>query len=123
MSNGGNQNPKPAPISGQFKPGQSGNPGGRPIGARVKLQGKFINALADDFEMYGVTAIKEAREKDPVGYIKTIASMMPKQIEQTQPLDDLTDGELLAGIALLRARLAGGAGAGEQSPPESTQVN
>lgn len=96
----------------KWKPGESGNPGGRPVGARTRLTGKFLNALADDFDEHGVKAIRAAREQDPMGYIKAIGALMPKQIEQTQPLDDLTDAELTAGIALLRSRLAGGAGAG-----------
>jgi hypothetical protein len=106
-----------------FVPGQSGNPGGKPKAARNRLQGAFLNALADDFDTNGKQAIEAAREKDPVGYIKAIASLMPKQVEQSQPLDDLTDAELTAGIALLRARLSGTAGAGSGAPGQSTSVN
>ena len=113
----------PPPKDTRFKPGVSGNPGGRPVGTRLKLQGKFINALADDFELYGKEAIERARTEDPMGYVKTIASMMPKQVEETKPLEDLTDGELVAGIALLRARLTSGAGEGIEPTPGSTQVN
>jgi hypothetical protein len=96
-----------------WQPGESPNPGGKPKGSRNRLQGAFLNALADDFDAHGKKAIVEAREKDPMGYVKAIAALMPKQVEQSQPLDDLTDAELTAGIALLRARLTGGAGTGE----------
>lgn len=96
-----------------WKPGESPNPGGKPKGARNRLQAAFLNALADDFDVHGKKAIVEAREKDPMGYVKAVAALMPKQVEQSQPLDDLTDAELTAGIALLRARLTGGAGEGE----------
>lgn len=113
----------PGQAATQFKPGTSGNPGGKPMGARNRLTAHFLNALADDFEKHGVSAIQAAREDDPMGYVKAIGALMPKQIEQTQPLDDLTDGELLAGIALLRARLAGGAGAGEQPPSEPAKAH
>ncbi len=98
--------------AGQFKPGQSGNPGGRPNGARHRLTTGFLYALADDFEKHGAKAITNARNEDPMGYVKVCASLMPKQIEQTAPLDDLNDTELLAAIALLRSRLTGDAGAG-----------
>lgn len=106
-----------------FQPGQSGNPGGKPKAARNRLQGGFLNALADDFDKHGKKAIAKARTKDPVGYIKAIASLMPKQVEQSQPLDDLTDAELTAGIALLRSRLTGGDGTGAGEAPQSTSVN
>lgn len=100
----------PPPEHSRFTPGESGNPGGKPKGARNRLTAHFLNALADDFEQHGKQAIKDAREDDPMGYVKAIAALMPKQVEQTQPLDDLTDAELLAGIALLRSRLAEPAG-------------
>lgn len=115
--------PNPLANLKPFQPGQSGNPGGKPAGARNRLTAHFLNALADDFEKYGRQAIIDAREKDPMGYVKSIGALMPKQIEQTQPLDDLSDAELIAGIALLRARLTGSAGAGEQSPPEPSQAH
>lgn len=106
-----------------FQAGQSGNPGGKPRHARNRLQGGFLNALADDFDTHGKAAIEAAREKDPVGYIKAIASLMPKQVEQSQPLEDLTDAELVAGIALLRARLSGAAGEGADAQSQSATVN
>lgn len=118
-----NPNPPPPPIETRWKPGESPNPGGKPKGARNRLQGGFLNALADDFDTHGKKAIADAREKDPVGYIKAIASLMPKQVEQSQPLDDLTDAELTAGIALLRSRLSGSAREGTAAPPEPTSVN
>jgi hypothetical protein len=106
-----------------FQPGQSGNPGGKPRHARNRLTNGFLTRLADDFEKNGAEAIVAAREKDPVGYIKAIASLMPKQVEQSQPLDDLTDAELVAGIALLRSRLTGSAGAGAGEAPGPSSVN
>jgi hypothetical protein len=110
------------PVETRFKPGVSGNPGGKPKSSRNRLQGDFMLALANDFAEHGKKAIETARVDDPVGYMKVVASLMPKQMEQTQPLDDLTDAELTAGIALLRSRLAGGTGAGSESPqePQST---
>lgn len=106
-----------------FVPGQSGNPGGKAKNARNRLQNGFLTRLADDFEANGKAAIEAAREKDPVGYIKAIASLMPKQVEQSQPLDDLTDAELTAGIALLRSRLSGGAREGTGEASSSTQAH
>lgn len=111
------------PADKQFAPGQSGNPGGKPKAARNRLQGAFLNALAEDFDTHGKDAIVRAREEDPMGYVKAIAALMPKQVEQSQPLDDLTDAELTAGIALLRARLTGGNGAGTGTAGEPDSLN
>lgn len=104
-------NRKLPPVETRFKPGHTGNPGGVPR-SRDKLSRAFANALAKDFEAHGENAITRARESDPVRYVQIIASLMPKQIEQTRPLEDLSDDELAAAIALLRSRLAEGAGDG-----------
>ena len=104
-----------------FKPGQSGNPGGLAVGTRNRLNASFLNAIADDFKVHGKEAIAAAREKDPMGYVKALCALQPKQIEQTAPLDDLNDAELLAAIALLRSQLTGasGAGTGETGEPST----
>lgn len=96
----------------RFKPGQSGNPGGKPTAARNRIQARFLNTLADDFEEHGAQAIVDCREKDPARYVQIVAALMPKQVEQTQPLEDLNDEQLTAAIGFLRSRLTEGAGAG-----------
>ena len=106
-----------------FKPGESGNPGGKPQGARNRLTAHFLNRLAADFDTHGEKAIQDARENDPIGYIKVVAALLPKEMTLTRPMEDLTDDELLAGIALLRSRLAEGAGAGTGDAQEPQSVN
>jgi Family of unknown function (DUF5681) len=50
---------------GQFQPGQSGNPAGRPKGARNKLSECFLKALADDFDTNGIAVIESVRNDRP----------------------------------------------------------
>lgn len=106
-----------------YPKGVSGNPGGKPKGARDRLNVRFLGTLLNDFEQFGEAAIVAARENDPVSYVKIVASLLPKQIEETKPLDDMEDAELLAAIAFLRTRITGDAGEGTGAPPEPSQAH
>jgi hypothetical protein len=82
-------------IGRPFLPGQSGNPRGRPRGSRHKLSERFLAELCESWEMHGRDALDRAREKDPVGYIRVIVSLVPRQREEVlNPFDDFTDEEL-----------------------------
>ena len=83
-----------------FKPGQSGNPAGRPKGARSKLGEAFIAALHDDFMENGVAAIKTVRSEKPDQYLKVVASLLPKEIK-IETVSELTDEQLDARIRQL----------------------
>src|SRR5262245_2251861 len=62
-----------------FQPGQSGNPKGRPKGARNRLGTQFLEALEADFNKFGPQAIALVREKKPEVYIKVVADLLPKE--------------------------------------------
>lgn len=85
-----------------FRPGQSGNPGGRPVGARNRLQADFLHSLADHFAENGKDAIDRACKKDPLGYIRAVASLMPKQIEAADPFEGIDDTALRALLAVIK---------------------
>ena len=67
----------------EWKPGQSGNPAGRPPGARNKLSEKFCADLLVHWQEHGVEAMDAALAKDPAGYVRVVASMMPKDVKFT----------------------------------------
>lgn len=67
-------------VGRPFKPGQSGNPAGRPKGARSKLGEAFVDALLNDWQTNGVQAIIDMREDRPGDYVKVVASLLPKEI-------------------------------------------
>jgi len=77
----GNPKGNPQNLAPAWQKGQSGNPAGRPKGARSQLTEDFLKALADDFESNGVAAIEKARETDAVGYVRIIAGLLPKHVE------------------------------------------
>ena len=62
-----------------FKPGQSGNPKGRPKGARNRLGTQFLEALEADFNRFGPQAIVLMRERKPDIYIRVVAGLLPKE--------------------------------------------
>jgi hypothetical protein len=84
-----------------WESGQSGNPAGRPAGAKNRLQGDFLHALADDFREHGAGVIRIARIERPIEYLKVVASLMPKELLVTQDnaLTDLTDEQLEHALA------------------------
>ena len=48
-----------------WKPGQSGNPRGRPKGARNKLSEALLTEVLADWEAHGADIIRRVREEEP----------------------------------------------------------
>jgi hypothetical protein len=95
------------PTSTRFKPGVSGNPRGRPKGARNRLGEDFLEALQADFAEHGKATIEKVRNNYPQAYLKVIASIVPREISaDDNALSTIGDDVLDAMIELLRDRIA-----------------
>lgn len=87
-----------------FLPGQSGNPAGRPKGARSKLSEAFLDDLLVAWESQGPVVIQRVIEKRPQDFLKVVASLMPKDLNlNVDRLEGMTDEQLIAKIRSLDA--------------------
>jgi uncharacterized protein DUF5681 len=92
-----------------FRPGQSGNPNGRPKGSRSKLTTQFFDDFYKEWQEHGAQALKDMAEKSPRDFVRAAAMLMPKEFEIKTPLDDMTDAELTDLIAAVQSLIIAGA--------------
>ena len=104
MSSAATQAKLPQLAAYQWKPGQSGNPSGRPLG-RQALETEFLKDLAQCWHEGGIDALNRAREKDPVAFVRVVASLMPRKLD-AESLGGINRAEIRALIDLLRPIIA-----------------
>jgi hypothetical protein len=97
-----------------FTRGASGNPGGNRHHTRHLLNQKFLQALLLDFEAHGREAIEECRKQSPLGYVKVLGHLVPRElkVEHLQSLKSMSDEELEGAIEMVKEMLAARAGDG-----------
>jgi hypothetical protein len=96
-----------------FKPGQSGNPGGRPKGIAAKAREHtdkalqvLVDGMGDDDPRVRVSAAKEVLDR---GWGKPLTMTA----DVTKKLDEFTDDDLDAGIAFLRSAIGAASADGD----------
>lgn len=121
------QKPKPEKdtATGRFVTGNIG--GGRNKGSRNKLGEAFLADMLADWQKNGVNVIQKVREEKPDVYLKTVASILPQQLNvKVSEWDEMTDEQLDQRIASLARALeleigagktAGGEGAAKAGKP------
>jgi len=103
-----------------MKFGEDGHRGGRPSGAKNKLQTAFLRDLAEAWERDGAVALKVMVKEDPSKFVQVCAALMPREVavEHSQ-LGDLSDDEvnqLLEYVRESRAKLI-------DAKPESRMIS
>jgi hypothetical protein len=90
-----------------FQPGQSGNPAGRTKGTRHKLGEAFLQDMMEAWSESGKAAITKVIEDRPHEFIKTVASILPKEISVQAPaVQELSDDDLASALVALRSAIA-----------------
>jgi hypothetical protein len=73
-------------TSTSWKPGQTGNPNGRPKGSRDTINEAFLKDLATIWRETGLEALRRACEERPAEFCRMTASLQPK--DQNLKVDD-----------------------------------
>ena len=72
--------PPTAHLRPQWRPGVSGNPGGRPLGARARMSEKFLAEVQKYFELEGPALIARVGEEQPAILLQVIAKLLPRDV-------------------------------------------
>jgi hypothetical protein len=104
-----------------WRPGQSGNPAGRPKSARGKLSELFLRDFYEAWEAHGKKALHEIATKHPVEFVRAAISLLPKEVHippiPRSPMDDMSMEELTEIIEAIRA-----INAAEMAQPASGRI-
>jgi hypothetical protein len=107
---------EPAPAAGETRKRRIGAAAlrkwmGRPLAAQRELATRLMAILAVDFEREGPDTVAKLRLENPTNYLRLVASLLPKDLDDENLLGKVSDEELQDVILRLRARapIPGGA--------------
>ena len=87
-----------------WKKGQSGNPAGRPKGAKDQLSRAVYQGMLEDWAEHGLEVIQKVREKKPELYLQAVIRLVPTSHDLTfddarRSIDEYTTEELAGMVA------------------------
>lgn len=101
-------------VASRWKPGQSGNPSGRPVGSRSKFSEAMVADFAADWNEHGAAVLERVRMTDPATYLRVAAVLVPKElnvaVEQKTPGGlDVEEWQILRAVVdVIKARAPNG---------------
>jgi hypothetical protein len=64
----------------RWKPGQTGNPKGRPTGARQRIAEKLLSDIAEVWQACGIDVLKRLAVEEPAKLAQIAYGLVPKDI-------------------------------------------
>ena len=72
-----------------WKPGVSGNPTGRPKGARVRFGEEFVTEFMEHWKVHGKKCLDDLADNNSEAYARVAVAILPKVIELGDETKDL----------------------------------
>lgn len=70
-------------IGRPWQPGESGNPNGRPVGARARFTEQFAADVAEAWRKHGAGIVDQMATTEPMRFAELCARLMPKDVSMT----------------------------------------
>ena len=114
----GESTPGKSTLMPPWKPGQSGNPVGRPRGSRNKLGEAFIQDMYEAWKTSGQEVLTRVIKEEPAAFLRSMVALMPKEMDlNVNRYDAMTDEQLKSQVlAALREAIALGLDLGIGEP-------
>jgi hypothetical protein len=84
----------------QFQPGNRANPLGRPLGARSRLNERFLETLHEAWEADGKAAVEWVAKNDRALFVQICASLVPRnikaEVQETRAIYAISDHPMTA---------------------------
>lgn len=106
-----------------WKPGESGNPRGKPKGAINKTTRLALELFEDGIKDIAEVVIKQARDGDLTAARLVLDKLVPNAKERTVELPSMPGLETAAGVAEAQAAILQAVAAGNLTPGEASTLS